>query len=78
MQPNTSGSSSGAGPSAGIEGGSVPESRGQRDVRRQALSEERLSAFIEPYLRTDALQAMLADPGGRTHHELMWASGYFD
>ena len=77
-QPNTGVSSSSEGPSAGIEGGSVPESRAQRDVRRKALSEERLSAFIEPHLRTDALQAMLADPGGPTHHEFMRASGYLD
>ena len=67
-----------SGSTVGVEGGSVEGSRTQRDTRRRALSEERRSELIEPHLRQDALQSMLADPGGPAHQDFMRASGYFD
>ena len=74
--PHNKGSSSG--PTAGVEDGSVDGSRTQRDTRMRALSEERRSELFEPHLRQDALQSMLADPGGPAHQDFMRASGYFD
>ena len=53
-------------------------SRSQYDVRRRAGSEERSPLLVEPHLRADTLQSMLADPGGPAHHQFMRASGYFD
>ena len=69
---------SSSGPTVVVEGRSVDGSRTQRDTRPRALSEERRSELIEPHLRQDALQSMLADPGGPAHQDFMRASSYFD
>ena len=47
-------------------------------LRHELESNERRSALVEPHFRQDALQSMLADPGGPAHQDFMRAFGYFD